>query len=114
MLATWIGTHVARLPDAPALIVADKPVRYAELAARIDADAGSLLTQGFAPGSTLAVLSRSSLVLARLAWSVSRLGGTLLPLNPAWPEARIDAMLEHAVMHPIRHTLQLEQLIAKR
>jgi o-succinylbenzoate---CoA ligase len=96
MLATWIGSHAARLPDAPALIVADKPVRYAELAARIDADAGSLLTQGFVPGATLAVLSRSSLVHARLAWSVSRLNGTLLPLNPAWPEARIDAMLEQA------------------
>lgn len=96
MLATWIETHAARLPDAVALIAADQPVRYAELAARIDADASSLLAQGFAPGATLAVLLRSSHVLARLAWSVSRLGGTLLPLNPAWPEARVDAMLEQA------------------
>lgn len=26
----------------------------------------------------------------------------------------IDAMLEHAVMHPIRHTLQLQELMTKR
>ena len=26
----------------------------------------------------------------------------------------IDAMLEHAVMHPIRHAFQLEELISKR
>ncbi|HEV3057127.1 MAG TPA: hypothetical protein VGY48_02715 [Vicinamibacterales bacterium] len=26
----------------------------------------------------------------------------------------IDAMLEHAVMHPIRHTFQLEELMTKR
>jgi hypothetical protein len=25
----------------------------------------------------------------------------------------IDAMLEHAVMHPIRHTFQLQELLAK-
>jgi hypothetical protein len=26
----------------------------------------------------------------------------------------IDAMLEHAVMHPIRHAFQLEELMRKR
>jgi hypothetical protein len=25
----------------------------------------------------------------------------------------IDAMLEHAVMHPIRHTFQLEELVQR-
>lgn len=35
-------------------------------------------------------------------------------LHPIWGVAyTIDSMLEHAVMHPIRHTYQLEELMAR-
>lgn len=96
MLATWIDAVAAERPDATALIAGGKEVRYSELAAGIGTNAGCLLGQGLVAGATLAVLSRSSLRLAWLAWSVSRLGGTLLPLGPAWPATRINTLLEQA------------------
>ena len=96
MLATWIEAASATHPAAPALIAGGRTVGYADLAAEIERDARGLLAQGFAPGATLAALSLSSLQLARLAWSVSRLGGTLLPLNPAWPSSRANSLLDLA------------------
>lgn len=96
MLATWIEASAANHPDAPALIADGTFVRYSELVHALESHARILMAQGLAPGATLAALCRSPLQLARLAWSVSRLGGTLLPLNPAWPGTRINAMLEQA------------------
>ncbi|MFE9422583.1 amino acid adenylation domain-containing protein [Kitasatospora sp. NPDC006697] len=91
-----VGEQAARTPEAVALVFGEQTVGYAELDARANRLAHHLIRRGVRPGSPVGIaLPRSvDLVVALLA--VLKAGGAYLPLDPDYPPARLDAMLEDA------------------
>lgn len=82
--------------NAIAIESAGAALSYAELDRRAAALAGALVAQGVTPGDTVAIcLPRSSdqIVALLAAWYA---GASYLPLDPAWPEARLAAFVERA------------------
>jgi O-succinylbenzoic acid--CoA ligase len=91
MLSLWLEQSAARFPDAPALIAGRTTETYARLRDKVVSVTGELTARGLSAGAVFAVAERSPLALAMTSWGVA-FCGALLPLNPAWPQARLDAM----------------------
>ncbi|MFL5859610.1 MAG: non-ribosomal peptide synthetase, partial [Solirubrobacteraceae bacterium] len=83
-------------PQAPALRSGDETIAYADLDARVDGLAYRLRQEGVASGATVGFcLERTPLVpVAMLA--ILRAGGIALPLDPAYPAARLAFMIHDA------------------
>ncbi|GAA1000928.1 hypothetical protein GCM10009555_104660 [Acrocarpospora macrocephala] len=88
--------QAARTPDALALIFEEQRLTYAELDERVETTARVLAGMGAGPERTVAVaLPRSvDLVVALLA--AHRAGAAYLPLDPGYPEERLEFMLRDA------------------
>ena len=83
-------------PCAIALEAPCGPLSYGELNRRADELAGALRHAGVSPGALVAVcLPRSHQQIAALlaAW---RAGAAYLPLDPAWPDARLAELIARA------------------
>ncbi|MDH6492446.1 non-ribosomal peptide synthetase [Streptomyces sp. SAI-127] len=91
-LAEMFTRQVRQRPDAPAL----NDLSYAELDAKAGKLAGDLAGRGIGPGDLVAVrLPRSvDRIVALLAVALS--GAAFLPVDPALPADRIDALLADA------------------
>lgn len=93
-LLTWFTDTAGRHPTARALEVGDRVLSYAELSALVDLTARRLLaaTGGTVPPRVALVVTRSVSTYAGYL-AVLRLGGTVVPLNPAFPAERNAAIL---------------------
>ncbi|MEV4314210.1 non-ribosomal peptide synthase/polyketide synthase [Actinocrispum sp. NPDC049592] len=91
-----VEAQVARTPDAPAVVFEGGEISYAELNARANRLARRLIERGAGPERIVAlVLPRSvGIIVAQLA--VAKTGAAFLPVDPAYPQARIDFMLADA------------------
>ncbi|GIG93139.1 non-ribosomal peptide synthetase [Plantactinospora endophytica] len=88
-----ISARVAERPDAPAVTDASRTLTYARLDDVASRLARRLREAGVGPDVVVAVAgSRSSRVLAALL-GVLKAGGAYLPLDPAYPAARLAHML---------------------
>lgn len=96
LLATWLIRAAARHPEAVALIAADRTYTCRSLIDRTAALAGRLRSRGVQPGAVLAVQLASAEAAALGAHAASWLGCPLLPLNPAMPPERHDALFQAA------------------
>ncbi|HEY8202211.1 MAG TPA: amino acid adenylation domain-containing protein, partial [Actinomycetota bacterium] len=85
--------QAAATPDAPALVGPAGPVSYAELDARSTRLARSLQDRGVRPGSLVGVLAERSPEMVVALFAVLKAGGAYLPLDPAYPAARIAYLL---------------------
>jgi len=95
-LYQWFARSVRRYPDTIALEVGDRALTYRELdACSADVAAYLLRTHGTPPRRVGLLASRSLIAFAGYL-GVTRLGATVLPLNPAYPLARNRLMLEAA------------------
>ena len=85
-----IAAQARRTPDALAVVQGDREITYRELDARAGRLAGDLLARGVAPETVVAIHLRKSpeAILAVLA--VLKAGGAYLPLDPEYPEERLD------------------------
>ncbi|WP_395677566.1 amino acid adenylation domain-containing protein [Inquilinus sp.] len=83
-------------PNAPALAGSGTTLDYAGLNARVDGLAAWLVAHGVGRESVVALdMARSAeMVVALLA--VWRAGGAYLPLDPQWPQARRQLLLDQA------------------
>ncbi|MET0400647.1 MAG: amino acid adenylation domain-containing protein, partial [Longimicrobiaceae bacterium] len=90
------AAQAARTPGAVALAAGEERVTYAELDARSAALAHALARRGVGPDVRVGVCVERSpeMVVALLA--VLRAGGAYLPLDPAYPAARLADMLADA------------------
>lgn len=82
-------------PRAPAVVDVEQGITldYATLLDRVEALAGALSAEGVRAGGVVALhLPRGATLVAAMlaAW---RCGAAYVPLDPAWPAARVDAIL---------------------
>ena len=91
-----VTAQVMRRPDATAVVYGQTALSYAELDARANRLASVLREQGVGPDVLVAVaLPRSAdLVVALLG--VLKAGGAYLPIDPNYPAARVDLLLNTA------------------
>ncbi len=97
--ATVHGTfarQAARRPDAIALVHLDERLSYGELERRSTRLAALLQARGVRPGATVALaLDRSTAAIVALL-AILKSGACYLPLDSAYPPARLAFMLEDA------------------
>ena len=95
-LHTQFQQHVEQTPQAPALIVGEQHLTYAELNQRANRLAHLLQAQGVGPERCVAIcLERSAdLLIAILA--TLKAGGAYVPLDPQYPADRLAFMLKDA------------------
>src|SRR5882672_6053139 len=91
-----LAAVTAKTPDAVALVAACGTLSYAELDAQAARLAGYLAGRGLRPGSLVGVcIDRSfdQIVATLAAWKA---GCAFLPLDPAWPDARLGTIIADA------------------
>ncbi|MBA0051202.1 non-ribosomal peptide synthetase [Streptomyces sp. AJS327] len=102
-----VGGGLRPVPDAVAEIAASDPERpavedagtrlsYRALLDQADAVAGALHARGLGRESRIGVLAEPSATAVAAVLGVLRAGATYVPLNPAFPAARLAAMLRDA------------------
>ncbi|HEX6287890.1 MAG TPA: condensation domain-containing protein, partial [Herpetosiphonaceae bacterium] len=95
-LHTLIEQQAARTPDAVAVVFEAQQLTYAQLNARANQLAHHLRSLGVAPEQRVAVcLPRSADLLVGLL-AILKAGGAYLPLDPNYPAARLQFMLQDA------------------
>ncbi|WP_035086949.1 non-ribosomal peptide synthetase/MFS transporter [Catenuloplanes japonicus] len=91
-----IAGQAVRRPAAPAVVDGDGEVSYAELVARVGVVAAELAAAGVRRGDLVALRMRRGrgAIVAMLA--CRRLGAGYVPVDPAYPAARQELILEDA------------------
>ncbi|MET9963049.1 amino acid adenylation domain-containing protein [Streptomyces sp. NPDC006326] len=95
-LPELVEAQVGRTPDAPAVLFEDETLTYAELNARANRLARSLIARGAGPERSVALLVPRSpdMVVGLLA--VFKSGAAYVPVDPDYPRDRITYLLEDA------------------
>ncbi|MHC2468239.1 amino acid adenylation domain-containing protein [Bradyrhizobium embrapense] len=89
--------EVRRAPDAVAVVYQDECLSYGELNARANRLARHLIAIGVTPDQPVAIcLQRSPMMVVGLL-AILKAGGAYLPLDPAYPSARLHQVLADAV-----------------
>ncbi len=91
-----VAAQAARTPDATAVLDAEGSLTYAEVMAGADALAARLRAGGVGPGAVVGVCLERSRRLPVALLGVLRCGAAYLPLDPAFPPARLALLLDDA------------------
>jgi amino acid adenylation domain-containing protein len=86
----------AASPDAPAVVYKDETLAYGRLNERANRLARHLVGRGVGPDSLVAVAVPRSADLIVVLLAVLKAGGAYLPLDPAYPPARLSYMMDDA------------------
>jgi amino acid adenylation domain-containing protein len=96
------AAQAQRSPQRPALLFAGQAFSYEWLAMRSDAIAGQLLQAGIQKADVVGVACERSPDLIATVLAVLRCGAAYLPLDPEYPPARLQLMIEDAgVQHVV-------------
>ncbi|MFI0967599.1 non-ribosomal peptide synthase/polyketide synthase [Streptomyces sp. NPDC021080] len=90
------AAQVAATPDAVALVCGDSELTYRQLDARANRFAHALIARGVGPEQTVAVALPRSVESVVAVLGVLKAGAAYLPVDPAYPAARIAYMLDDA------------------
>ncbi|WP_280677847.1 non-ribosomal peptide synthetase [Kitasatospora sp. MAA19] len=91
-----VARRAAETPGAPAVLCGDVVLTYAELDARANRVAHWLVERGVRPEAPVAVLMNRSADLVVALLAVLKAGGVYVPLDPDYPAARIQYVLDDA------------------
>ncbi|MFN7898423.1 MAG: condensation domain-containing protein, partial [Synechococcaceae cyanobacterium] len=110
-------------PEAIALVFEDQQLSYAELNTRANQLAHHLIAQGVGPEVIVAVCLERSIELIVALLAILNAGGADLPLEPGWPDERIQQLTDascatltivkeesRAALHLSRSSIDLDQL----
>ena len=86
--------QAAKTPDAPAVEFMGEILSYKELNRRANQLAHYLITLGVGPDSIVGICMDRSLELAVGLIGIFKAGGAYLPLDPSYPQDRLEYMLE--------------------
>ncbi|SAK44385.1 non-ribosomal peptide synthetase [Caballeronia pedi] len=95
-VATLFSAQAARTPDAIAVMQGGERLTYRELEARSNALAHLLVEHGIGPERVVALTMQRTPDMVVAMLGVLKSGGAYLPVDPHYPQARIDAMLADA------------------
>lgn len=95
-VAHLVMDAAARDPLAPALSAGLNTMSYGDLAERARRLASYLVSLGVGPDAPVALCLERSFDLITSAFAVLVAGGAYLPLDPAWPAARVNQILQDA------------------
>lgn len=91
---TLFEEQAARTPDKTAVIACDRTLTYCELNEQANRLAHGLVEQSVKPGDIVAfMLPRRSYLIAAM-FGILKTGAAYLPIDPDYPQDRIDYMLE--------------------
>ena len=88
--------QVRRTPGAVAVCCGDAALTYSELNARANAWAAELRARGLGRGSYVGLGFERSVDMLAALWAVVKTGAAYIPVDPAYPEARIAHMASSA------------------
>ncbi|MEM7065584.1 MAG: amino acid adenylation domain-containing protein [Cyanobacteria bacterium P01_B01_bin.77] len=88
-----IEAQVDKQPDAPAVVFEGQALTYGELNQQAEQLVSVLRSHSVAPGERVALCLAPSLERIISILAVLKAGGTYVPLDPAYPAARIDYCL---------------------
>ncbi|HEY2738842.1 MAG TPA: non-ribosomal peptide synthetase, partial [Thermoanaerobaculia bacterium] len=91
-----VEEQARRFPDRTALVAADGEISYGELDARAERLARHLLELGVAPEARVGVAVERSLRMIESFLAVLKAGAAYVPLDPAMPQERLEAMIAEA------------------
>ncbi|MEV0378542.1 amino acid adenylation domain-containing protein [Nonomuraea sp. NPDC050643] len=106
-----IERWVDETPDAPAVVGADRSLTYGELEESANRIAHWLLESGVRADEPVGVLLEPGADLACALFGIQKSGGGYLPMDPAYPAARIAAMLDAAEVRAVVTTAEFAGLI---
>ncbi|WP_052389925.1 non-ribosomal peptide synthetase [Belnapia moabensis] len=95
-LMVQLARQAARTPDAIAFIEGEQRRTFVEIDRRSTRLAHALVARGVAPGDLVAVCLPRSLAAVETFLAVLKARAAYLPLDPAYPAARLSYMLEDA------------------
>lgn len=93
-LQTLFEAQAAQTPDAPALVVGQEVLSYAELNIRANKVAHVLRTMGVGAGTLVGLCTRRNAQLLIGALAIHKAGGAYVPMDPAYPADRLALYLE--------------------
>ncbi|MCP3463546.1 non-ribosomal peptide synthetase [Bradyrhizobium sp. CCGUVB23] len=88
--------QVAKTPDAVAVVYEDEQLSYGELNARANRLAHHLIGLGVKPDQPVAICLERSVAMVVGLLAILKAGGAYLPLDPAYPSARLKQVLNDA------------------
>ena len=93
-----IAQQAGRTPDSVAVEAGDQRLTYGELDRRANRIAQHLRALGAAPGALIGVCVERSAEMVAAVLGILKSGAAYVPLDPAFPAARIAMMIEDAAM----------------
>ena len=113
-LQTLFEEQVEQWPNKTALVCGEVRLSYAGLNGRANQLAHRLMSAGAGPETLVAICTERSVEMAVAVLGVIKAGAAYLPLDPAYPEARLQYMLDDAgALLLVTQTGMLERLPAK-
>lgn len=91
-----VARRTAETPEAPALRFRERVVTYRELDRAANAFAWRLRDDGVKPGTVVGVAMTRTPEFVVALLGILKAGGAYLPIDPAWPAARLAAMTDLA------------------
>nr|WP_208758116.1 non-ribosomal peptide synthetase [Bradyrhizobium zhanjiangense] len=88
--------QVRRAPDAVAVVHEEERLSYGELNARANRLAHHLIALGVRPDQPVAICVARSVAMVVGLLAILKAGGAYLPLDPAYPPARLQQVLDDA------------------
>jgi len=88
--------QVSDTPDATALICTDREVTYRELNSRANQLAHYLIKRGVGPDTRVGLCVQRSPEMIMVLLGILKAGGAYAPLDPDYPQTRLQFMLEDA------------------
>ena len=81
-------------PNAPAVYAGDKTLSFSELDAQSDAIARALVARGVKRGDKVGFMLKRDIRLLPALFGISKAGAAFIPVDPAYPQDRIDYILQ--------------------
>ncbi len=113
-LASYLEAAALRTPSAVAVRMGAAVLSYAALAGMVRGLHARLRAMGVGPGHRVALVADRSLEAIVAVYGVLRAGGTLVPVEPGLPPARLAQVLADASPSVILHTGARRVLAALR
>jgi amino acid adenylation domain-containing protein len=90
----WIEARARRTPDAPAVVLGEAALTYAQLDRRAERVAAALAARGIGRGARVPILMERGLGVPVAMLGVMKSGAAFSPLDPRWPAARLRQVLD--------------------